>query len=341
MKKEAFLYEQLEDQYVQCNLCSHRCKISDGNFGFCGVRQNTAGVLYTHAYGNIIASHVDPIEKKPLYHFLPGSSSFSIAAIGCNFRCGFCQNWDISQSNARDGSAVGPGDPIAPETVVAAAQDNGCKSIAYTYTEPTIFLEYALDIARLAKAKGLRNIFVTNGYMTAEAIELVSGYCDAANIDLKFFTESAYKRMCGGHLEPVLNAIRLMRSKGIWVEITTLVIPGENDDATQLSGIAQFIADVDINIPWHLSRFHPDYKLTAYPATPESTLKHAQETGKSHSLKYIYIGNVQGWGNDTYCPKCQKLLIKREIFDILEYNMQGNACPHCHETIAGVFASNK
>ena len=337
MKKEALLYERLGDASVQCNLCSHRCKISDGEYGFCGMRQNDGGALYTYAWGSVVASHVDPIEKKPLYHFLPGTNSFSIATAGCNFRCGFCQNWEISQSNARERAAAAPNREIDPEIVVQAALDNGCKSISYTYTEPTIFLEYALEIARLAKAKGLRNVLVTNGYMTPEALELAAPCIDAANVDLKFFTESAYRKMCGAHLEPVLNTIRLMRKKNIWVEVTTLVIPGENDDAVQLSGIAQFIAGVDRHIPWHLSRFHPDYKLTGYPATPEITLKEAQDTGSRHGLQYIYIGNVQGWGNDTFCHKCKKLLIRREYFDILEYNIKSNTCPYCHASIPGIF----
>jgi pyruvate formate lyase activating enzyme len=337
MKREATLYDKLDGKAVRCKLCNHRCQITDGNFGFCGVRKNEGGILYTYAYGTIVASHVDPVEKKPLYHFLPGSTSLSIATMGCNFRCGFCQNWEISQSNVRDNSSAGAGADVSPQTLVDTALKNGCKSVSYTYTEPTVFFEYAMDIANIAKAKGLRNIFVTNGYMTPEAVELMASRIDAANVDLKFFTESAYRKICGAHLEPVLNSIRLMRRKNIWVEVTTLVIPGENDAATQLSGIAQFIADVDKNIPWHISRFHPDYKFSAYPVTPESTLKEAQETGIRYGLKYIYIGNVQGWGNDTMCPSCNKLLIKREIFDILDYNIIDGACPYCHTPVPGIF----
>jgi pyruvate formate lyase activating enzyme len=338
MKREAILYEKFGDGVVECHLCSHRCRISDNNFGVCGVRQNSGGILYTHVYGKVIANHVDPIEKKPLYHFLPGSTSFSIATIGCNFRCGFCQNWQISQSNVRDGSGVGFGDYVLPETVVETACQQACKSISYTYTEPTIFLEYALDVATLAKGKGLRNIFVTNGFMTPEAVELMAPCIDAANVDLKFFTDEAYKKNCGGRLEPVLHAIRLMHKANIWVEITTLVIPGENDDAVQLKGIAEFIASVNPYIPWHLSRFHPDYQFTGYSTTAELALKAGEDIGRACGLKYIYIGHVQGWGNDTYCHNCKKMLIKREIFDILEYNIKGNACPHCNSIIPGIYA---
>jgi len=339
--REALLYEKLDNQLVHCYLCSHHCRIANGKFGFCGVRQNIDGILYTHVYGKIISSHVDPIEKKPLYHFLPGSFSFSIATIGCNFRCGFCQNWEISQSNIRDGAAFGSTDTVAVEEVVKAAVENKCESISYTYTEPTIFFEYALDVARIAKEKGLYNNFVTNGYMTPEAIAMIKPYLDAANVDLKFFTESTYKKICAASLSPVLDSIRFMRKLNIWVEITTLVVPGENDSQEELEGIAQFIASVDTDMPWHISRFHPDYKFTGYPATPEATLKKAQETGYKAGLKYIYIGNVIGFGNDTHCPNCKKLLIKREIFNVLENNIKEGKCIYCRTPIPGVFSTGQ
>jgi len=334
--REALLYEKLDGKKVHCYLCCHHCHIADQQFGFCGVRQNLDGVLYTHVYGEVVASHVDPIEKKPLYHFLPGSSSFSIATIGCNFRCGFCQNWEISQSNIRDGSKAGE-NGVAASEIVKAAKKHQCQSISYTYTEPTIFFEYALAIAKLAKQEGLYNIFVTNGYMTLEAIEAIKPYLDAANVDLKFFTESAYKKICGASLEPVLNSVRLMRKVNIWVEVTTLVVPGENDSLEQLSGIAQFLASVDSNIPWHISRFHPDYKFLNYPATAEETLKKTQELGYKYGLKYIYVGNVYGWGNDTHCHHCKKRLIEREIFTVIDNQIKGGACPYCNTAIPGVF----
>jgi pyruvate formate lyase activating enzyme len=335
--KEALLYEKLEAKAAHCYLCSHHCKIANQKFGFCGVRENVDGILYTHAYGNVASAQVDPVEKKPLYHFLPGSSTFSIATLGCNFRCGFCQNWEISQQSFRDGAHLGE-DEFLPGDIVKEALRNGCQSIAYTYTEPTIFFEYAYETAKIAREKGLSNIFVTNGYMTRECINMIRPYLDAANVDLKFFTDAAYKKICAGSLKPVLDSIRLMKEAGIWVEVTTLVIPGENDSEEELSGIARFIAGVDKNIPWHISRFHPDYKFTAYGPTPEATLKKALDLGLQAGLNFIYIGNVSGWGNDTYCPACKKRLIKREYFDIREYNMKIDRCIYCQEPLPGRFS---
>ena len=335
MKKEALLYEKLENKLVHCYLCSHHCRITNQKFGFCGVRQNIEGVLFTHAYGKPCAMHIDPIEKKPLYHFFPGSTSFSIATIGCNFHCGFCQNWEISQASFRDG--VNLGEEVLPQEIVKEAKANKCKSISYTYTEPTIFFEYALDTAKLAKEKGLYNNFVTNGYMTGECLETIKGYLDAANVDLKFFKDSSYKKICAGNLEPVLNSIRFMHKLGIWVEITTLVVPGENDSEEELQDIAEFIVSVDKNIPWHASRFHPDYQFTDHSPTPEATLKKAQEIGKKCGLNYIYAGNIYGFGNDTHCHNCKKLLIKREVFSVLEYNIKEGKCPYCNAVIPGIF----
>lgn len=345
MKREALLYEKLEDKLVHCYLCNHHCRIVNQKFGFCGVRQNLDGTLYTYAYGKVVAAHIDPIEKKPLYHFLPGSFSFSIATIGCNFRCGFCQNWEISQSSFRQGlipkqvtvpNNLGE-EEISPEEIVKTTLKNNCQSVSYTYTEPTIFFEYAYETAKLAKEKGLYNNFVTNGYMTKECLEMIKPYLDAANVDLKFFKDSSYRKICSGKLEPVLNSIRLMHELGIWVEVTTLVVPGENDSEEELQGIAQFLANVDKNIPWHVSRFHPDYKFTDHEATPQDTLKQAQEIGKKAGLTYIYVGNVIGWGNDTHCHNCKKLLIKREVFSVLEYNIKKGKCAYCNTVIPGVF----
>jgi pyruvate formate lyase activating enzyme len=336
--KEALLYEKLENRIVRCYLCSHHCKIADRKFGFCQVRQNIDGLLYTYAYGKVIASHIDPIEKKPLNHFLPGSLSFSIATIGCNFHCGFCQNWEISQqAYINQGTLPQLGEELATQEIVEAAINNKCRSISYTYTEPTIFFEYALETAKLANKEGLYNNFVTNGFMTKECLEMIRPYLDAANVDLKFFREESYKKICAGSLEPVLNSIRLMREFGIWVEITTLIVPGENDSQEELSDIAKFIAGVDKFIPWHVSRFHPDYKFTDRNATPIDTLKKAEELGKKCGLKYVYAGNVSGSGNDTHCHNCHKLLIKREIFSILEYNIKKGKCPFCNTAIPGVF----
>jgi len=334
--KEALLYEKLEDKSVHCYLCAHHCRIAQGKFGFCGVRQNIDGVLYTYVYTRQVAMHIDPIEKKPLYHFLPGSLSFSIATPGCNFRCGFCQNWEISQKSFV-GASKPEGEETLPEEIVEAALENKCQSISYTYTEPTIFFEYALETARLASSKRLRNIFVTNGYMTEEMLAMAKEYLDAANVDLKFFKDSSYKKHCCGTLEPVLDSIRMMKKMGIWLEITTLVVTGENDSRDELGGIAEFIASVDTDIPWHISRFHPEYKFIDHQPTPQATLKEAQGIGYKAGLKYIYVGNVYGWGSDTNCHNCSKLLIKREGFSVLEYNIKEGKCPFCSTHIPGAF----
>lgn len=333
--KEALLYEKLDEKTVHCYLCSHHCRIKSAEFGFCGVRQNIDGTLYTYAYTRQVAMHVDPIEKKPLYHFLPGSFSFSIAAPGCNFRCGFCQNWEISQRSFRSNKPEG--EETFPEDIVGLALENGCKSISYTYTEPTIFFEYALETAKIARGKGLKNVFVTNGYMTPQALEMARGFLDAANIDLKFFKDDSYKKICAGTLQPVLDSIRLMKKMGIWIEITTLVVTGENDSEEELRGIAEFIAGIDPFIPWHISRFHPEYKFIDHEATPEETLKLAAGIGQRAGLKYIYAGNVYSWGNDTSCHSCKKPLFKREGFEVKEENIKAGRCPSCETVIPGVF----
>jgi len=334
--KEAFLYEKLEKKLVHCFLCSHQCKIAPEEFGFCGVRQNIDGVLHSLVYGHPIAMHVDPIEKKPLYHFLPGSNSFSIATIGCNFRCGFCQNWEISQARVKDGAAI-DSEEVLPEKIVALALKNKCKSISYTYTEPTIFFEYAYETAKLAKEEGLSNIFVTNGFMTKEALTIIRPHLDAANVDLKFFRDESYKKICSGSLQPVLDSIRLMKELGIWVEITTLVVTGENDSEEELSAIAKFIASIDKHIPWHISRFFPQYEFGDRQATPEATLEKAHDIGKKCGLTYIYVGNAYGFGNDTFCHQCQTPLIRRDGYTILKNHITYGSCPECHTPIPGVF----
>jgi pyruvate formate lyase activating enzyme len=334
--KEAVLYEKLDNKSVHCYLCNHHCRIAEQKFGFCGVRQNMDGILYTHVYGKVIAAHIDPIEKKPLYHFLPGSTSFSIATIGCNFRCGFCQNWEISQAKLKDIEAKEE-KLFLPEDIVKSALKNDCKSISYTYTEPTIFFEYAYDTAKLAKENNVYNVFVTNGYMTEEAIRMIKPYLDSANVDLKFFRDDSYRKICSASLKPVLESIELMHKLGIWVEVTTLVIPGQNDSEEELKTIAEFIAKIDKHMPWHISRFFPQYKFTEDKPTSEGILRKAQDLGAKAGLKYIYVGNVYGWGNDTYCYNCRKLLIKREGFFVEENKVKDGKCSYCQEPIAGVF----
>ena len=336
MIKEAMFYDSLPNQNVICSLCHHRCQVAPSKFGVCGVRQNKEGKLYTHVYGEIIAAHVDPIEKKPLYHFLPGTTSFSIATVGCNFRCPFCQNWQISQNSKRKDEGLADQAQL-PDEIVKAAMKQGCQSISFTYTEPTIYFEYAYETAKLANKEGLGNVFVTNGYMTPEALETINPFLDACNVDLKSFSEGFYKEMCQAHLEPVLDSIRLMKRLNIWVEITTLIVPGQNDGDDELTQIARFIAGLDPDIPWHISRFHPDYQYTDAPATPIETLRRAFSIGKQEGLHYIYIGNVLGESEDTHCPGCGKSLIQRRGFGTSDNKAKDSFCPHCGYHIAGVY----
>lgn len=337
MSKEAVLYEPIEGNRIHCFLCHHHCKIADSRYGLCRVRQNMGGVLRTHAYGRVIAANVDPIEKKPLYHFLPGTTSYSIATAGCNFRCGFCQNWQISQLGRNDRREL-TGREATPVDIADEALKHGCRSISYTYTEPTIFFEYAWDIARQAKARRLHNVFVTNGYMTSQALDLIRPYLDACNVDLKAYDDRFYKKTCRGRLKPVLESIRHMKNSNLWVEITTLVIPGQNDSESQLRGIARFIADTDPRIPWHISRFHPDYEFADTAATPKKTLDKAYEIGRSEGLHYIYVGNVLGQKSDTLCHGCGHTLIRRSGFQVIGMDISDGACPQCGEKAAGVFA---
>jgi len=336
MIKEAMLYRPLDEKKVACDLCSHRCQVAPSKFGICGVRQNRDGKLFSLVYGEIIAAHVDPIEKKPLYHYLPGSRAFSVATMGCNFCCPFCQNWQISQRSKRKEEGV-TSQSCSPEEIVHSAKTQSCQSISYTYTEPTIYFELAYDTAKLAKREGLGNSFVTNGFMTAEALEVINPYLDACNVDLKSFDERFYEDMCQAHLQPVLDSIRLMKKLGIWVEITTLIIPGQNDSEHELTEIARFIMGVDPEIPWHISRFHPDYNYTETRGTPIETLRKAYAIGKSEGLNYIYIGNVMGESEDTVCPSCRKSLIQRTGYYTGYNKIVDGKCPHCSRSIAGIF----
>jgi pyruvate formate lyase activating enzyme len=337
MIREARLWDQAEEGAVACRLCAHRCVIKPGKRGVCAVRENQDGRLMTLVYGEVVAAHVDPIEKKPLYHFLPGSKALSIATPGCNFRCGFCQNWQISQAPRRKGGGIA-GEPFPPEAVVRAAVEGDCRSISYTYTEPTIFFEYAADTARAAREAGLLNNFVTNGYMTAEALEAMRPTLDAANVDLKAFKDETYKKVCGARLEPVLDSIRLMKTLGIWVEVTTLVVPGMNDGPDELEAIARFIASVDPDMPWHISRFHPDFEYTQAPPTPIATLREAAAAGRREGLRYIYVGNVPGESEDTLCRTCGVLLIRRRGFSVISNALKDSHCPSCGTVLPGRFS---
>lgn len=333
--KEAMFYQREDEKKVRCGLCRFHCLIRDGARGICRVRENHGGTLYSLVYGKLCAEHPDPIEKKPLFHVLPGSSSYSIATVGCNFHCQHCQNYSISQLEMQ---AQIPGIERTPQDIVRSALDSGCSSIAYTYTEPTIFFEFAYDTARLARKAGLKNIFVTNGYISREALADIAPYLDAANIDLKGFTEKFYHEVVGASLSEVLDSISEYRRLGIWLELTTLIIPGLNDSDSELRELAAFIAaTLGIDTPWHVSQFYPTYRLTDRPRTPVDTLRRARDIGRAAGLRYVYEGNVPGEnGENTYCPACSRLLINRCGYNIEMNSITGGACPDCGAGIAGI-----
>ncbi len=336
--RKALLFEKLSDERVKCNLCAHRCVIAVGKLGVCKVRQNRGGALVTLVYGETISQHVDPIEKKPLYHFYPGSAAFSIATPGCNFRCPWCQNWEIAHMPREVGIIRGV--PLSPEQIVSKAKKSGSRSIAYTYTEPTVFFEYTYDTARLAKEAGIANIYVTNGYMTAETLDILHPYLDAANVDLKAFQESTYKRYVGARLQPVLDSLVTMKRLGIWIEVTTLVVPGVNDDSSELRDIARFIAEeLGPEVPWHLSRFFPHYNMGNIPPTPVDVLHKASSIGREEGLRHVYLGNVLGDSN-TVCHQCQSVLIRRVGYWVEIVNLQGGVCSQCGTAVAGIWDSD-
>ncbi len=333
--KEAMFFKKLDDTKVQCNLCRHRCVIENGKKGICRVRENRDGTLYSLVYRKLISENIDPIEKKPFFHFHPGSTAFSIATVGCNFRCMNCQNYEISQLPRELNQIMGK--DVSPETIVDNALQYQCKSIAYTYTEPTIFFEYAYETAVIAIGKSIKNVFVTNGYTTREALETIKPYLHAANVDLKSFSEETYKKLCGARLEQVLDCIRSYKELGIWIEITTLIIPEINDSDAELREIAGFIKEVGPEIPWHVSRFYPQYRLVEKPPTPIDTLRRAREIGMEAGLRYVYEGNAPGEeGGNTYCYHCKKVLIKRYGYQIMENNIVHGKCPDCNTPIDGV-----
>jgi pyruvate formate lyase activating enzyme len=342
---EAKLYRKLPNNEVECLACKHRCRIVDGRTGICSVRGNEGGKLHLYVYGHPVAVNLDPVEKKPLFHFYPGSWVYSIGTFGCNFRCLFCQNWDISQfPKAETKWLAFPSKQwilrrsldLSPERAVEEAKRLGADGMAYTYNEPAIWAEYAEDIAELARKEGMFNVFVSSGYETEEALDYLKAI-DAYNIDLKGFTDDFYRRMCGTRLDYVLDTIKSVYKRGKWLEITTLVIPGENDSEEQLRGIASFIRnELSPDVPWHITAFHPDYKLLNKEPTPVQTLIRAREIGKEEGLNFVYIGNV--WapdGETTFCPKCGFKLVVREGFRIVEYNIKDGKCPRCGTKIPG------
>ena len=352
---EAWFCERQPDGRLRCTLCPHDCRIADGSRGACAVRFNEHGVLYTLVYDRVVASNLEPIEKKPFFHFKPGSLAYSIATVGCNQQCAFCQNWEIAQW-ARDelprrlagnrGEApiplaalahVVPGRPQSPEAIVDAAVNVQASSIAYTFTEPTVYFELAYDTAVQAHARGLKNLFVTNGYISEPALRKIAPVLDAANIDLKFFREESYRRISRAGLQPVLDAIRLYNDLSVWVEVTTLVIPGINDSDLELRQIAEFIRSVGAEVPWHVSQFYPAHEMVDRPETPVETLRRAREIGLRAGLQYVYEGNIPGQGREnTFCPSCRTVLVERFGFAVRWNRIRDGRCPACGLHIAGV-----
>ncbi|MDX6696094.1 MAG: pyruvate formate lyase activating enzyme [Blastocatellia bacterium] len=337
--REAMLYERQPDGSTLCRLCAHFCEIKEGQQGFCRVRENRGGRLYALAAYQLSARHVDSIEKKPLFHFYPGSSAYSIAAYGCNFRCGFCTNWMVSQAAGEQAAASG--EALTPQEIVSAAQAARCRSIAYTYIEPTIFFEFINDIARLAKAAGVFNVFKSNGFMSAEMLDSCRPFLDAANVDLKAFRDLSYQRF-GGRLQPVLDNLKRMKANGVWLEVTTVLIPGVNDDDAELQEMAEFIAvELGVETPWHLGRFFPAYKMTNTAPTPVETLRRARAIGLKQGLRYVYASGIPDKERqDTLCHNCGCVLIERKGFDLLANHLESGNCPHCAAVVSGIGMGN-
>lgn len=334
--KEALLYDRSEGGAIRCRLCRHGCRIAEGKTGICRVRLNRAGTLYSLVYDKVVSVNVDPIEKKPLFHVAPGSRSFSIATAGCNFRCDYCQNHAISQMPRDQGTLMG--DAISPEEIAAAAARHKCRTIAYTYTEPTIFYELARDTMEAAHSHGVMNVFVTNGYMTRDALDDAKGLLDAANVDLKAFSDRFYLKRCKARLKGVLDSLAYMKQLGIWVEVTTLLIPGLNDDPAELRALARFLrSDLGPETPWHVSRFYPNYKTRDIPPTEAAFLRTVRQMGLDEGLSYVYTGNIS-WemGEQTQCPVCSHLLIRRAGYTIVSNCISEGRCPKCGHKVEGL-----
>jgi len=340
MSALAWLSQKLPDGRIACEACHHHCKLHENEYGLCGVRKVEHGELRLLVYGIAAAMNIDPIEKKPMFHFLPGSSIFSFGTVGCNFSCKFCQNFDISQYPQEHHHEI-VGSKLSPKDAVYLAQEHHCGSIAYTYNEPTVFLEYSYDTAKLAHEAGLKNVYVTNGYETHKAIDTLAPFVEGMNIDIKGYSQSFYKEICGASVKPVLDTIAYAHKKGIWIETTTLLIPGHNDSDEEIRAIAKFQADLDPSMPWHISAFYPMYKMRDVLPTPPSTLKRAYEIGKDVGLKYVYVGNIDDESREsTYCPKCKKLVIDRHghIGQYVTNHLNDEGiCPHCNYKLEGIW----
>lgn len=334
---EAMFYQTGKEDGVICNLCNHHCHIKAGKRGICGIRENREGKLYSLVYGRLVAENIDPIEKKPLFQFLPGSRSYSISTVGCNFHCLHCQNYDISQYPHIHGGGIS-GRERTPESVVEDAVQAGCASISYTYVEPTIFYEFAHACAELARDRELKNVFVSNGFMAPEVTRHLSSVLDGINIDIKAFTDDFYKKVCKARLQPVLDNVQLMHELGVWVEVTTLLIPGLNDSPEELRNIAKFVKGIDPGIPWHVTAFYPTYKMMDRKPTPVESLRKARDIGLEEGLHFVYEGNIPGEGGEnTYCPSCGTELISRFGFAIRQNRLVDGCCSDCGKKVKGVW----
>ena len=333
-------WQNIKENIVQCLLCPRKCVLDVGQRGVCTVRINKEGKLYTLGYGNPVAIHIDPMEKKPFFHVAPGEPVFSLAVAGCNMRCIFCQNWQISQSRPDETENY----HLSPEEIVEKTIENNCKFIAYTYTEPTVFYEYMLDIAKLARAKGLKNTMHSCGYINPQPLRELLKYMDAVNIDLKGFTEEFYAKIgLLAQLKPVLETLKIIKEEGVWLEITNLIIPNFNDDPQKIKEMCIWIKEnLGDEVPLHFSRFVPNFKLQNLPPTPIEKLEEAYKIAKDVGLKYVYIGNVPGHkGENTYCPNCGKIVVKRIGYEILENNIKDGKCKFCGYKIAGRWTYDK
>ncbi len=334
--KEAYHYKKLADNIVECGLCPRNCHVPDGSRGLCGVRENRKGMYFTLVYSRICALHVDPIEKKPLFHYKPSQNAFSLATPGCNISCKFCQNWQISQAKPEDIVC----NYISPENVVAQAKSSGSACIAYTYSEPTIFYEFMYDTTKLANESGMKSVIITNGFISQQAQDELLTQIDAVKIDLKGFSEKYYSEICGASLKPVLNSIKRVKNSGKWLELVVLIVPTMNDSEKEITEMASWISgEIGNEVPVHFSRFHPEYKLRNLPVTPVSTLNRCLDICKARGLKYVYLGNVPGHpAENTYCPSCGKMVIKRYGYYVLDNKIKDGNCSFCGYKIAGVFS---
>lgn len=331
---EAKYFDKLPDKKIKCRLCPHECQVADLERGSCGVRENRGGTYYTLVYGNICSAHIDPIEKKPLFHYFPGSQAFSIATAGCNFFCRFCQNWEISQKRPEQVQST----KIMPETVIQAAKSRGCRTVAHTYTEPVIFFEYMLDCAILGKTAGIPNVMISNGFINEKPMRELCRYLGAVKIDLKAFSEKFYRELCNGKLRPVLDTLLVLKDEKTWFEIVVLIIPTKNDSRAEIEAMTKWIVkELGPDVPVHFSRFSPTFMLQNLPPTPPETLQLARRIAMDNGVRFAYVGNLVSDSENTYCPACKKLLIERAGYYIDRVGLQGNRCKYCGQVIPGYF----